>query len=54
MAGAIIAGDKLRMSRDNSPAGIVIRPLGFNIEWDLTQLKTDGQYVIEYAPASQG
>jgi hypothetical protein len=49
-----VAGDKLRMSRDNSPAGIVITPPGFNIEWDLTQLKTDAQYVTQFAPASQG
>ncbi len=49
-----VAGDKLRMSRDNSPAGIVITPPGFNLAWDLTQLKTDAQYVIQYAPADQG
>lgn len=49
-----VAGDKLRMSRDFSPVGIVITPPGFNLEWDLTQLKTQAQYEIQYAPASQG
>lgn len=49
-----VAGDKLRMSRDFSPVGIVITPPGFNEEWDLTQLKTQAQYEIQYAPASQG
>lgn len=49
-----VAGDKLRMSRDFSPVGIVITPPGFNYEWDLTQLKTEAQYITQYAPASQG
>lgn len=49
-----VAGDKLRMSRDFSPVGIVITPPGFNEEWDLTQLKIQAQYEIQYAPASQG